>query len=73
MIDISPAFVSKGEHQLLCSFHLNYRTKMWHKYISKTEIVAKVDKVLLTKDSATRLDFGLAYQMSNSTLVQLDF
>ena len=46
---------------------------MWHKYISKTEIVAKVDKVLLTKDSATRLDFGLAYQMSNSTLVQLDF
>lgn len=46
---------------------------MWHKYISKTEIVAKVDKVLLTKDSATRLDFGLAYQMSNSTLVQLEF
>ena len=37
---------------------------MWHKYISKAEIVAKVDRALLTEDSATRLDFGLAYQMS---------
>ena len=35
--------------------------------------MAKVDKVLLAEDSAARLDFGLAYQISNSVLVQLDF